>query len=175
MASFAQGVRENAAWEEPAFRLFDAIRASEDAALLAVCHTFGVLCRWSGAAEPVLRGPEKGKCSGVLENVLAWPAGEHPWFRRFAELLGPSARFRVVENRLFDLIPRPDRPAWAVPIGFETLGVGGAPGDAVTMIEFARDRGGRHAPRLRGEPPPRDRGPLPAGDDPRTRSATGAR
>ena len=90
----------------------------------------------------MLRGPAKGKCSGVLENVLAWPAADHPWFRRFAELLAPSARFRVVENRLFDLIPRRDRPSWAVPIGFETLGIGGAPGDAVTMIEFARDRGG---------------------------------
>lgn len=141
-AGWAQGVRENPAWELPAFRLFDAIRASADAALLAVCHTFGVLCRWSGAAEPVLRGPGKGKCTGVLENVLAWPAGEHAWFRRFAELLGPPFRLRVVENRLFDLIPRPGRPVWAVPIGFETLGVGGAPGDAVTMIEFARDRAG---------------------------------
>ncbi len=142
VAPFAQGVREDPSWEEPAFRLFDAIRRDEEAALLAVCHTFGVLCRWSGAAEPVLRSPEKGKCTGVLENVLAWPAAEHPWFRRFAELVGESARFRVVENRLFDLIPRRERPAWAVPIGFETLGVGGAPGDAVTMIEFARDRSG---------------------------------
>ena len=35
VAPFAQGVRENPAWEEPAFRLFDAIRASEEAALLA--------------------------------------------------------------------------------------------------------------------------------------------
>jgi hypothetical protein len=142
VAPFSQGIRESAGWEEPAFRLFDAIRADDRAALLAVCHTFGILCRWSGAAEPVLRGPAKGKCTGVLENVLAWPAGEHPWFRRLAALLGPSARLRVVENRLFDLIPRPDRPSWAVPIGFETLGVGGTPGDAITMIEFARDRGG---------------------------------
>ena len=142
VSPFSQGVRESAAWEGPAFRLFDAVRADGSAALLAVCHTFGVLCRWSGAADPVLRSPAKGKRSGVLENVLAAPAGEHPWFRRFAEALGPSGRFRVVENRLFDLVPREDRPAWAVPIGFETLGVGGAPGDAVTMIEFARDRGG---------------------------------
>src|SRR5512143_1776433 len=138
----SQGVRENAAWEQPAFALFDAIRSDPDAALVAVCHTFGVLCRWSGAARPVLRGPEKGKCTGVLENVLSGPAREHPWFRRFAEALGASGRFRVVENRLFDLVPRPDRPPWAVPIAFETLGVGGAPGDAVTMIEFARDAGG---------------------------------
>jgi hypothetical protein len=139
----SQGIRENPAWEAPAFRLFDAIRSDEEAALLAVCHTFGVLCRWSGAAVPMLRGAAKGKCSGVLENVLAWPAASHPWFRRFLELLGPSARLRVVENRLFDLVPPRDGfPAGAVPIGFETLGVGGAPGDAVTMIEFARDRGG---------------------------------
>jgi hypothetical protein len=142
VAPFSQGIRENPAWEEPAFRLFDAIRADENAALVAVCHTFGVLCRWSGAASPVLRDPAKGKRSGVLENVLAGPAAEHPWFRRLAERLGPGARLRVVENRLFDLVLRRDAPAWAVPIGFETLEVGGAPGDAVTMIEFARDRGG---------------------------------
>jgi len=29
-----------------------------------------------------------------------------------------------------------------VPLAFETRGVGGEPGDAVTMIEFARDPGG---------------------------------
>lgn len=142
-APWAQGVLENPAWEEPAFRLFDAIRDDPRSALLAVCHTFGVLCRWSGAARPVLRGAEKGKCTGVLENVLTWHAGEHPWFRRFAELLGDTARLRVVENRLFDLLPDAGAwPPWATAIGFETLGVGGAPGDAVTMVEFARDRGG---------------------------------
>jgi hypothetical protein len=143
---FSQGVHENPAWEEPAFRLFDAIRADRSAALLAVCHTFGVLCRWSGAAAPVLRGPAKGKRSGVLENVLSAPGREHPWFRRFAEVLGPSGRFRVVENRLFDLVPRADQPSWAVPIGFETLG---GEGDAVTMIDFATDGGGV-VPRLFG-------------------------
>jgi hypothetical protein len=139
----SQGIREDASWERPAFELFDAIRRHDEAALIAVCHTFGVLCRWSGAAEPVLRGPDKGKCSGVLENILARPAAEHPWFRRFADLLGPSARLRVVENRLFDLVPSRDGfPPGAVPIAFETRGVGGEPGDAVTMIEFARDRNG---------------------------------
>ncbi len=142
VAPWSQGVHEDASWEGPAFRLFDAIRADPEAALVAVCHTFGVLCRWSGAAVPVLRGAQKGKCTGVLENVLTRQAGEHPWFRRFAELLGPSARLRVVENRLFDLVPRRDAPPWATPIGFETLGVGGDPGEAVTMIEFARDREG---------------------------------
>jgi hypothetical protein len=139
----SQGIHEDPSWEEPAFCLFDAIRSHDEAALIAVCHTFGVMCRWSGAAAPVLRGPEKGKCSGVLENILARPAAEHPWFRRFADLVGPSARLRVVENRLFDLIPaREGFPAGAVPLGFETRGVGGEPGDAVTMIEFARDANG---------------------------------
>jgi hypothetical protein len=140
----SQGIHEDPSWEAPAFRLFDAILADQDAALLAVCHTFGVLCRWSGVATPVLRGPEKGKCSGVLENVLARPAADHPWFRRFADLLGPGARLRVVENRLFDLVPRPEGswPPGTLPLGYETAGVGGAPGAAVTMIEFARDRSG---------------------------------
>jgi hypothetical protein len=142
VAPESQGIREDPAWEAPAFRLFDAIRAEEDAALVAVCHTFGVLCRWSHAAEPVLRGPDKGKCTGILENVLSWQAGEHPWFRRFAELLRPEGRLRVLENRLFDLVPGGRFPPGVVPIGWETLDVGGPPGEAVTMIEFARDRGG---------------------------------
>jgi hypothetical protein len=143
VAAEAQGIRENPEWEPVVFRLFDAVRAHEGAALLAVCHTFGVLCRWSGAAVPVLRGPEKGKCTGVLQNVLSPEARRHPWFRHFAAALGPEARFRVVENRLFDLVPPEGRlPAGVVPIGWETLGPGEPRGEAVTMLEFARDRGG---------------------------------
>jgi hypothetical protein len=143
IAPESQGICENPEWEEVTFQLFDAIRAHENAALLAVCHTFGVLCRWSGAATPVLRGPEKGKCTGVLQNVLSAQGRAHPWFRHLASPLGPEGRLRVVENRLFDLVPgRGGFPPGAVPIGFETLGVGGPPGDAVTMIEFARDRDG---------------------------------
>ncbi len=143
VATEAQGVRENVEWEAPAFRLFDAIQAHEGAALLGVCHTFGILCRWSGAARPVLRGPEKGKCTGVLENVLSESAREHPWFRHLAAQLGTEGRLRVVENRLFDLVPPPEGfPAIVQPIGWETLGVGGPKGEAVTMLEFARDAGG---------------------------------
>jgi hypothetical protein len=143
IAPESQGVRENPAWEGPAFALFDSIRAHPVASLIAVCHTFGVLCRWSGAARPVLRAATKGKCSGVLENVLSWQAREHPWFSRLHALVGPSGRLRVVENRLFDLQPDRERwPTWAAPIGFETLGVGGPAGEAVTMIEFARDQAG---------------------------------
>jgi hypothetical protein len=140
----SQGIAEDPSWQAPLFRLFDAIVDDPEAALLAVCHTFGVMCHWSGAARPVLRGPEKGgKSTGVLENVLDRQAGGHPWFHRFGEELGASGRLRVMDTRLFDLIPPgAPVPTGALPIGWETLGVGGPPGDAVTMIEFARDRGG---------------------------------
>jgi hypothetical protein len=143
VAEEAQGVAEDPSWEAPAYRLFDAIRENEGAALLGVCHTFGILCRWSGAAEPVLRSAEKGKCTGVLENILSEPAREHPWFRHFASQLDAEGRLRVVENRLFDLVPPASGlPGDVLPIGWEALGIGGPPGEAVTMIELARDAGG---------------------------------
>jgi hypothetical protein len=137
----SQGIREDPSWEAPTFRLFDTIRADESAALLGVCHTFGVMCRWSGAAEPVLRGPSKGKSTGILENLLTPEARHHPWFRRFSEELPDGRRLRVVENRLFDLVPGSGSPhAGALAIGYETLGIGGPTGNAVTMLEFARDQ-----------------------------------
>jgi len=141
----SQGVDEDPAWEAPLFRLFDAVRADaahEDTALLAVCHTFGVLCRWSGIARPVLRGPEKGgKSSGILENVLTAEGEDHPWFGQLSEHLR-RGRLRITDTRLFDLLPQPELGSRALPIGYETLGVGGPPGDALTMVEFARDRAG---------------------------------
>jgi len=138
----SQGIREDPSWQQPLYRLFDHILADESSALLAVCHTFGVLCAWSGLAVPVLRGLEKGgKSTGVLENVLAPEAADHPWFRRCCEEMG--GRLRVLDNRLFDLIPREAAfPDGVTPIGWETLGVGGPRGDGITMIEFARDAGG---------------------------------
>ncbi len=139
----SQGIQEDPSWEAPLFRLLDEIRASRQAALLAVCHTFGVMCRWAGIAEPVLRGPEKGgKSTGVLENLLTPEAERHPWFARFAEELPPSRRLRIVDNRLYDLIPENGKLSGVVPIGYETLGLGGPRGDALTMAEFARDREG---------------------------------
>lgn len=140
----SQGIKEDPAWEAPLYRLFDAILADGDTALLAVCHSFGVLCRWSGVARPLLRGPEKGgKSTGVLENLLTPEALAHPWFRRFSRELVDGRRFRVMDNRLFDLVPA----SGALPPGIgamsrETLGIGGPPGDALTMLELARDRGG---------------------------------
>lgn len=138
----SQGVREDPSWEAPLFALFDGIARDERAALLAVCHTFGLLCRWSGAARPELRGPEKGgKSAGVLENELTEEALAHPWFSRFASATA-SRRIRILDSRLFDLIPEGALPPGAVPLGFETRGISGPRGDAITMIEFARDRAG---------------------------------
>ena len=139
----SQGIHEDPAWEAPLFELFDRILESLDAALLSVCHSFGVMCRWSGAAAPVLRGPEKGgKSTGMLENVLTPEAVDHPWFGRLASELADGRRLRVVDNRLYDLIPQDGLPLGTLPIGYETQGVGGPRGDALTMLEFARDPGG---------------------------------
>ena len=163
----AQGILEDPCWEAPAFALFDAIRADDDAALIAVCHTFGVMCRWSGAAAPALRGPEKGKCSGVLENMLALPAAQHPWFRRFAELWdrAPAARGREPPVR-------PDPAGRRLP--------GRVDADRLRDARRGRRAGRRRhddrvrarrerrdAAHVRGQPPPRDRRPLPPDDDPR--------
>jgi hypothetical protein len=139
----AQGIREDPAWEAPLFALFDDIRRSEDTALLAVCHSFGIMCRWSGAATPMLRTAEKGgKSAGVQENVLTEEAVRHPWFGQLAEELPDHRRLRIVDHRLFDLIPVADFPRGVTPIGYETRGVDGPMGDAITMIEWERDPAG---------------------------------
>ncbi|HSP06520.1 MAG TPA: hypothetical protein VLR94_05045 [Acidobacteriota bacterium] len=138
----SQGIRENPAWEKPLFRLFDAIRADHDAVLLAVCHTFGVMCRWTGIGEPRLRGPEQGgKSTGLLENLLTTEAHSHPWFGGLSEKLNHD-RIRIMDNRLYDIIPSgPQRNGFLV-LSHDTLGVGGPRGDALTMVEWERDRGG---------------------------------
>ncbi len=144
IAPSAQGITEDPSWEAPLFRLFDAVLADPRAALLAVCHSFGVMCRWSGVARPALRGLEKGgKSVGILDNILTPEALDHPWFRLFSERLRDGRRFRVVDHRLFDLIPEP-APARteSIPLSGETRGPGGPMGEALTMMEFARDAGG---------------------------------
>ena len=139
----SQGIHEDPSWEKPLFTLFDEIAANPKAALISVCHTFGVMCRWSGVAEATLRGPEKGgKSSGMLENLLTPEAQQHPWFSRFAKDLPDHRRLRVIDNRLFDLIPGARSLGGATPIGYETLGVGGPAGPALTMLEWARDEAG---------------------------------
>lgn len=135
----SQGIAEDPAWEAPLFRLFDDILAHHTASLLAVCHTFGVMCRWLGIADAVLRGPEKGgKSAGIVESVLTAEARRHPWFSRFAEVLPTAPHFRVLDNRLYDLVPSGPLPAHVVPIAYEALGHGGPAGEALTMIDVAR-------------------------------------
>ncbi len=146
----AQGVLEDPSWEAPLFRLFDAILEREDASLIAVCHTFGLMCRWLKVAEPMARGPEKGgKSEGVLENVLTDEAREHPLFGAFARRLGPKARLRVLDSRLYDLIPTTGSGDRIAIMATETLGIDGPPGNAMTMMEVARDRSAR-MPRVFG-------------------------
>ncbi len=135
----SQGIVEDPAWEARLFRLFDAIREDRRASLFAVCHTFGVMCRWLGVADAVLRGPEKGgKSVGVRHNVLSAEGKDHPWFKPFAHTLGLAARFPVLDNRLYDLIAHSPVPSDVKLLAVDCQG-DGSPGDAVTMVEVAGD------------------------------------
>ncbi|HKR63014.1 MAG TPA: hypothetical protein VJZ00_04715 [Thermoanaerobaculia bacterium] len=131
-SEFSQGVAESDSWEAPLFRLFDAILAHPSASMLAVCHSFGLMCRWSGVAHPELRDE---KSSGMPLNRLSREALQHPWFQDFARELPDHQHFRVVDNRLFDLIL--DAPGKSMPIAFEAAG-----SSALTMVELARDPDG---------------------------------
>jgi hypothetical protein len=135
LSEFSQGIDESDAWEAPLFRLFDRILAHPSAALLGICHSFGLICRWSGIARAELRGPRKGgKSSGMPMNLLSWEAVEHPYFSRFAAELPDHRHYRVVDNRLFDLVA--NRPDGYTPLGYEN-----EQADTLTMVELAR-RGG---------------------------------
>lgn len=129
---WSQGVAESAEWEAPLFRLFDHILEDQNVALLAVCHSFGLVCRWAGVARPVLR---ETKSSGMPLNRLSREATDHPWFSQFARELPDHEHFRVIDNRLFDLILEDARTS--LPIAFEAGG-----NSAMTMIELARDASG---------------------------------
>jgi hypothetical protein len=139
VAEGSQGISEDPAWEPRLFELFDAIRADENAALFAVCHTFGVMCRWLGVADAVLRGPEKGgKSSGVVEDVLTEEARTHPWFSRLSRELPDRRHFKILDSRLYDLIPHGPIPQGLIALSHEALGIGGPEGEALTGLEVAR-------------------------------------
>lgn len=145
----SQGIVEDPAWERPLFALFDAIRDDPRASLFAVCHTFGVMCRWLGVADAVLRGPDKGgKSTGIRHNQLRPEGQRHPWFTRFAQGLDDGEHFPVLDNRLFDLVP-----TGAVPSDVQVLAVDcnddGSASDAVTMVEIADESRGT-VPRILG-------------------------
>ena len=132
ISEWSQGVDESGAWETPLFRLFDEILADESCAMLAVCHSFGLVCRWSGIARPVLRAE---KSSGLRINRLSREAMRHPWFEQFAGELPDRQHFHVVDNRLFDLLL--EDAGKALPLAFEAEG-----SSALTMVELARDASG---------------------------------
>ncbi len=134
----SQGISESSAWEAPLFRLYEAIAAHDSASLIGVCHSFGLLCHWSGAARAELR---MEKSSGVPENVLSTSGMEHPWFGQFSSRLRDGRHFRVVDNRLFDLIPRQATSATVIAREEDAS-------HGVTMIEFARAADG--VPRILG-------------------------
>jgi len=136
-----QGIVEDPSWEPRLFALFDRIADDSGSSLVAVCHTFGVICRWAGVADAVARGPEKGgKSTGVPSNWLTDQAVGHSWFQKFSAQLPDGRSFKVIDNRLFDLIPRSSRfPDGMTAISFEK---DGSPGDALTAIEIARDAEG---------------------------------
>lgn len=135
-----QGIAEDPSWEGPLFRLFDHVQADERSAFFAVCHTFGLVCRWGGFAAPQLRGDRKGgKSSGVVPNVLTEAGQVHPWFRELSAELPDGRTFQVLDSRLYDLVIDPARlPSDATVISHEAEHAR----DTLTMIELARDAGG---------------------------------
>jgi hypothetical protein len=142
----SQGIVESPAWETPLFTLFDAVQAHPDAALIGICHTFGVMSRWLGVADAVRRGSEKGgKSAGIVDTMLTPASAAHPWFGALAQAVadepGHAGRIRVLDSRLYDLMPRASMAATVTPLAFEVAADGTA-GEAVTMWESARDRTG---------------------------------
>ena len=104
-----------------------------------ICHSFGVLVRWAGIAEAVLRSELKGgKSQGVVSNVLTAEARDHPFFSGFWND-NPGPEIKVLDSRLYDLIPT-GRPGTHF-LAFEAPGPTGLT-DAVTMCEFVRHDGG---------------------------------
>lgn len=135
VSPWSQGIREDPSWEAPLFRFFDDILATPATAFLAICHSFGVLVRWAGVAEAVLRSELKGgKSQGVVSNVLTAEARDHPYFSAFWNE-SSGAEIKVLDSRLYDLLPtgRPGIPFLA----FEAPCPTGLT-DALTMCEFAR-------------------------------------
>jgi hypothetical protein len=90
----------------------------------------------------VLRGPEKGgKSAGIVDSVLTPSTASHPWFSGLARAAAGGRLLRVLDSRLYDLLPRPSPPASVTALGSE-IGPDGAAGEAITMWESARDRTG---------------------------------
>jgi hypothetical protein len=139
VSDFSQGISESVSWEEPLFSLYESIANHPTASLFGICHSFGLMCRWSGVASPQLR---EEKSSGMPENVLTGRGMEHPWFSNFSRELNDGRHFRVIDNRLFDLFP--EQTSGVEVIAHETESE-----KALTVVEFAHMPGTR-MPRILG-------------------------
>lgn len=136
---WCEGICETADWEEPLFDLFDRIRRDERMALIGFCHSFGVICRWAGIAEPVLR--EGGQSRGIVTYRMTEAALEHPWFSRFASELVDAPNFRVLDSRFFDLVIQQPLPDGVIALATEEAATR-RDDNSITMIEIARDEEG---------------------------------
>lgn len=135
----SQGILEDPRWEAPLWRFFDAILEEPRTAFLGICHSFGLLARWSGVAEAVLRPKAKGKSSGTVTNVLTEEALHHPWFSELWQVNG-GPRIEVLDSRLFDLVPT--GVSKGLVLAHEQVDATGRPGSALTMLELSRDEDG---------------------------------
>lgn len=138
IASYSQGIREDPAWEPLLWRFFDGVLASRETALFGICHTFGLLARWSGFGKAVLRPPGKGKSAGVVTNLLTAAARAHPWFGGLHQA-SAGGRIQVLDSRLFDILPAGGS---GTVLGHEATPEGER-GEAVTMVELAGGPDGR--------------------------------
>jgi hypothetical protein len=78
-----------------------------------------------------------------VESILTDEALAHPWFSRFAAQLPDGRRFKSLDSRLFDLIPSSRSfPPGVIALSLEVDRRTRIEGEALTMLEFARDRGG---------------------------------
>ncbi len=130
----AQGILEDPAWEPVLWRFFDALLASRESSFFGICHSFGLLARWAGFGEAVVRPPEKGKSAGVVTNILTEAAREHPWFSGLHHA-SAGGRIQVLDSRLFDILPTGRGPG--VVLSLEST-PDGEPGEAITMAELDR-------------------------------------
>jgi hypothetical protein len=145
----AQGVVEDPAWEAPLFRLFDAITETRGRGAPVRLPHVRVMCRWLARRGPGrARAGKRRKSEGVLDNLSPERRASTRCFGvRSADR--PEGRLRVPRQPA--LRPDPDgRCATATCVmATETLGVDGPAGNAMTMMEVARDSFGR-MPRVFG-------------------------
>lgn len=144
----SQGVREDPSWEAPLHRLFERVLADGRVSLLGICHSFGLLVRWSGIGHAEPRPASKGgKSAGVVVNYLTEKARRHPWFSGLYHA-SYGQRIQVLDSRLFDLLPT-GRNGVDVLANEAAPGEGDARGEAITMVELARSADGQ-TPRVWG-------------------------